>query len=120
ILWLHGPVGSGKSIIAQILSKNFKDRGELAARFSFSDQMRRCRDVKYFITSIAYQLSTSITGMRGIIGSTISEDALILQESTESQLQRLVINPLNLLKQNTPLVSLSPPNLVIVDGLDKC
>lgn len=121
ILWLHGPAGGGKSAIAQTLSEMFGERRHLAAGFFFSRGKERQSMAKYFVTTIAYQLSKSIPRIGEAIGSVIARDPSILYQTTAIQLQKIIVEPFKYMFQmERVLPSRRQAFIIILDGLDEC
>lgn len=120
VLWLYGPAGAGKSAIAQTLCEALKASEALAASFFFTRGNDRSGTIRYFICTIAYQLSFLGPVIREAIGTAAAEDPSIFQQSTDSQLEKLIIQPFKSMIQKLPLSLPSQKYLVIVDGLDEC
>ncbi|KAF8079353.1 hypothetical protein FPV67DRAFT_113445 [Lyophyllum atratum] len=114
VLWLHGPVGAGKSAIAQTICERCAEQRHLAASFFFS-QGRAGRDTNArFITTIAFHLARSIPGLWIKVKSVIESDPMVIHSSTDTQTQKLIIETFRSIE--TP----SSPSVVVIDGLDEC
>ena len=119
ILWLSAPAGSGKSAILQKIAEEFGHSGRLAASFFFSRTVAKRNTENYLISTIAYQLATSIPAARRYIKEAVDHDPSIFDRTLQFQLERLIIQPL-------VHASLGPqsgahwPTLLVVDGLDEC
>lgn len=120
MLWLCGPVGAGKSAIAQTLAEEFSESGMLAASFFFGRGRDRRGRIDHFVTTIAYQLSVSIPVIRDLVGTIIAKDPSILHQSVDVQFQTLIVDPFTSVFHGTSRISLQQPFLVIIDGLDEC
>ncbi|ESK86205.1 nwd2 [Moniliophthora roreri MCA 2997] len=119
VYWLHGPVGVGKSAIAQTLSEKYAST-KLAAAFFFSRNDATRNELDSFVATIAYQFCTSDT-LRDVVGPLILEairsNPRIFDTSVENQFLRLLLEPFSKL---TPAQRQQLPNLIVVDGLDEC
>ncbi|KAF9458593.1 hypothetical protein BDZ94DRAFT_1331893 [Collybia nuda] len=120
ILFLCGPVGSGKTAIAQTLSEEYGENGVLAASFFFARGRDRRGGIGHFVATIAYQLSISIPIIRDLIGMIIARDPSVLRQSTDVQFQKLIVDPFKSAFCGVPIISSQHPFLIIIDGLDEC
>ncbi|KAF9471376.1 hypothetical protein BDN70DRAFT_820076, partial [Pholiota conissans] len=71
--------------------------------------------MEHLVGTLAYQLIKAIPSTANEILSTIEDDPLIFQQSLESQLQQLIIQPLIHLPFTLPY-----PFVALIDGLDEC
>ena len=121
ILWLYGPAGAGKSAIAQTIAEMCAKLGLIVASFFFARASQSRNNEKRLIPSIAYQLILSIPSTRSYIESAIQMDLAIFDKSLETQIETLIIRPLeNACADVDPAVVKQWPRLIIVDGLDEC
>lgn len=125
ILWIHGPLGSGKSAIAQTLAKNYTSEStnncKLAASFFFSSTAPDRNTDKNLIATLAYQLVRSISGVEdysAVLGPVVKSNPAIFESSLEEQIKSLIAKPL--MQAVKGLKSYSWPYLVIIDGVDEC
>ncbi|KAF8178753.1 hypothetical protein BJ912DRAFT_650319 [Pholiota molesta] len=119
IMWIYGPAGSGKSAIAQTIAEIFAQEGLLVASFFFSRTGIGRNDTSQFIASISYQLSISIPEVRAHIAIAVEQDPLVFSRTLLSQMQALVIKPLNDAAGALTQTAVAQPGLVIIDGLDE-
>jgi hypothetical protein len=119
ILWLHGPVGAGKSAIAQTICQKPETCNVLAGSF-FSRGNDRRGTTQFFISTIAYQLCRSIPGIREQMGIVITEDPTIFEQSMDAQLRNLIIEPFQSITHRLSSTSQKEPFVIIIDGLDEC
>ncbi|KAF8951917.1 hypothetical protein BDZ97DRAFT_832186 [Flammula alnicola] len=121
-LWLYGPAGSGKSAIAQTIAEMLHAAGILAASFFFSRTAAGRNNDRLFIPTIAFQLCLLIPENREIVGQTVDQDPSIFSRYLPTQLQKLVLNPLNRTLQDEKLMKRlrQRPNVIVIDGLDEC
>jgi hypothetical protein len=124
VLWLTGPVGTGKSAIMGTLSDKFKKAGQLAATFFFSSYAGTAERMskRGFVTTLAYQLQRHPDFKERIstkMMSAIREDPAIFKMSLQEQMEVLILQPLRESK-GRELSTSSTPIVIIVDGVDEC
>ena len=119
MLWLYGPVGSGKTAIARKIAELFAEHGLLASFLFFRSDPTR-NTMKPLVANIAYRVSCVIPATHKLINSAMEADPLILSYSVEVQLTKLVLEPLQLLADQGYFLSRQSPQLVVIDGLDEC
>ena len=121
ILWLYGPAGAGKSAIAQTIAEMCAKLGLIVASFFFSRASQSRNNEKRLISSVAYQLAISIPSTRSYIESAVQIDPAIFDRSLQTQIDTLIIQPLeNACANVDPAIVKHWPRLIIVDGLDEC
>jgi hypothetical protein len=115
IMWMHGAAGAGKSAIMQSVADLCeKAKIPLASFFFFRTDPAR-NSLVPFIATLVYQLIQKIPQARDEIFAIIESNPLIFDESLESQLEKLVIQPLLQLQKH-----LKRYFVVMIDGLDEC
>jgi len=121
-LWLYGPAGAGKSAIAQTIAELLENAGLLAATFFFSRNTAGRNDKTPLVATLVYQLIISIPEIRAYVLEALDLDPAVFSRSIQSQIQALIIKPLNTVVINETLAPmlLSRPKLIILDGLDEC
>jgi len=120
IMWIFGPVGTGKSAIAQTIAERCLAASLLLAAFFFSRSDPTRNHPKSLVATLAYQLRAKIFGFEDLIGNSISQDPLIFTKSFETQLLTLIIKPLQTMASSGAFKDESSPQLIIIDGLDEC
>ncbi|KIL55406.1 hypothetical protein M378DRAFT_49492, partial [Amanita muscaria Koide BX008] len=110
ICWLHGPVGAGKSAIAQTIARSY-DRPKVAASFFFFRSDVNRNDGNRLFTTLAYQLAWSMPEIRNHIVHSLSERPDLPRTDVETQFNQLLGRPFQILK-------LAP--VIIIDGVDEC
>ncbi|KDR71318.1 hypothetical protein GALMADRAFT_25087, partial [Galerina marginata CBS 339.88] len=120
IIWLYGSAGVGKSAIAQSIAELCSVNGCLLATFFFSRTDPSRNHSRYFLATIAYQISTILPSTRPLILKAIDRDPLIFTRSLSTQFTALIIDPLQNLMDSGYIFELNSPRLVLVDGLDEC
>ncbi|KAG1795533.1 uncharacterized protein BJ212DRAFT_581583 [Suillus subaureus] len=114
--WLHGPSGTGKSVIAYNLASRCKQKNRLAGSFFFSRRHANCRSARSLVLALAYQLGLSHPQAKEKIIKALDNDPSIVSPSRDlrEQFARLLIEPLE------AVVWRSPSNLFVVDAVDQC
>ncbi|KAF9008459.1 hypothetical protein BDQ17DRAFT_1219259, partial [Cyathus striatus] len=121
ILWLSGPPGAGKSSIAQTVSEKCHNESKLLSSFFFSRMDARRNNGNRLVSTIAYQLATTIPEANEIIMKQISSDISILGSTMAKQMTNLVFSTLGQLEKGAKKSQVSHiPYLVVIDGLDEC
>ena len=120
ILWLYGPAGAGKTAIARKVAELVAERGLLLASFLFFRSDSKRNTMKPLVANIAYRVASVIPSAREPINTIIEADPLILSYSVETQLTKLVFEPLRLLVDQGYFSNRIFPPLIVIDGLDEC
>ena len=120
ILWLYGPAGAGKTAIARRVAELCEAQGLLLASFLFFRSDPKRNTMKPLVANIAYSVARVIPSTNELIKIAIEADPLILKNSIEVQLTKLVLEPLRLLADQGYFLSGNIPRLVLIDGLDEC
>lgn len=121
IMWVHAPVGYGKTAIAGTVSKKLEeneglDFTPLGATFFFSRISPERNNPTRFIVTIAYQLAMSIPELAPHVEGAIKRNPMILRKALEVQLAKLIVEPFKAIDGLEDI----PNRLVIIDGLDEC
>ena len=121
-LWLYGPVGAGKSAIAQTIAELLEKAGFLAAAFFFSRNAAGRNDRTPLVATLVYQLIISIPEIHAHVLEALVVDPALFSRSIEAQIHALIVRPFNAVATDETLVPtlLSHPRLIILDGLDEC
>jgi len=125
-LWMFGPVGSGKSAIAQTIAELCFKFNKLAATFFFSRNAVARSNELLLITTLVYQLANSFPEMRELLERNIERNPIILDLPLETQIEALLVWPLNEVLREARGKGVeenfysSRPRLIILDGLDEC
>ncbi|KAF8171689.1 hypothetical protein BJ912DRAFT_1148431 [Pholiota molesta] len=115
IMWMHGAAGAGKSAIMQSIAELCeKARIPLASFFFFRTDPTR-NSMAPFVATLVYQLIQKIPQARDQIFMIIENNPLIFDESLETQLQKLIIEPLLRLQAHFKCCF-----IILIDGLDEC
>jgi len=116
--WLYGPAGAGKTSIMRSLASLFEQRGQFIGGFHFwrSDSGRNT--LKHFVATLAFQLAQNEPKTFPFITRALTRDSLLLDKSTKTQMEKLVIEPLLACSAGKPLAGAR--RCILVDGLDEC
>lgn len=115
IAWLNGAAGAGKSAICQSFAEVCIQRGVKIASFFFfrSDETRSTIDP--LVATLAYQIIQLLPALKDIVVQTIEAHPLIFEQSLETQLDLLIVQPLRHIQS-----TLTTTLLIIIDGVDEC
>ena len=94
IMWVYGPVGAGKSAIAQTIAEMCEKEMILLASFFFSRNDPSRSNVNPLIATIAYQIIYNLPQVRDAILGAIERDPLIFSKSPVVQFKSLIVPPL--------------------------
>ena len=119
IMWVYGPVGAGKSAIAQTIAEMCEEE-MLLASFFFSRNDPSRSTVKPLVATIAYQITLNLPQTRDIILAAIDHDPLIFTKSLAVQVKSLIVAPLQPLAEAGCFSKPTSRRLIIIDGLDEC
>ncbi|KAG9228609.1 hypothetical protein BJ875DRAFT_389023 [Amylocarpus encephaloides] len=115
LFWLKGQAGTGKSAIARTIARRYFEQGHLGASFFFS---RGGGDVGYagkFVTSVAWQLASSVPSLGKYICDALTEHHDIADQSLGCQWNQLILRPLSMLDGDN-----RPSCIVVIDALGEC
>ena len=95
IFWLNGLAGTGKSTIARTVARTYLEQKRLGASFFFSRGGGDVGHAGNFVTSISFQLASSVPSLDQYICDAIKEQRDIASQSLRDQWQQLVVGPLS-------------------------
>ncbi|KAM6504009.1 hypothetical protein JOM56_000952, partial [Amanita muscaria] len=110
LLWLHGPAGVGKSVIAKTIAGSH-DR--VIATFFFSASSDRSAATLF--PTLAWQLAQRIPETKQHIIASLKNNALLLTSEIKEQFEHLIAQPL----KKCTMISTSLP-VMVIDGIDEC
>ena len=115
--WLYGPAGAGKTSIMRSLASVLEQRGQFMGGFHFwrSDSSRNT--LAHFITTLAFQLAQNEPATLPLITQALTRDSLLLDKSTKTQMEKLIIEPLLACPAGE---SPKAVRCILIDGLDEC
>ena len=111
LFWLCGSAGSGKSTIAYTIAQEWSHSG---ASFFFSRARLSLRESRLVFQTIAFQLRINHPILRAPISHAL-EDPAILTSNNETQLQRLILDPILQTQSHLPHCL-----VIVIDALDEC
>ena len=111
IFWLNGLAGTGKSTIAQTVSKRIFAEGRLGASFFCSRDFEDRRNLQYIFPTLAFQLAQTYPDFRSSLIPLIQSNPDVVHESLQDQMKKFLINPLH---------STSISTVIVIDALDEC
>ncbi|KAG8949586.1 hypothetical protein FRC03_000310 [Tulasnella sp. 419] len=114
IYWLCGLAGTGKSTIAQTLAETFNRRKILGASFFFSRDVAERSNVHLVFTTISYQLTQFHQTFMTQITASVRKYPDACSSMLETQMERLIIEPLRDVKDAPPVA------VLVIDALDEC
>jgi hypothetical protein len=117
IFWLNGMAGTGKSTIARTMAHFFADNRQLGGSFFFKKGEGDRGNATKFFTTIANQLASSIPVLASEMQRVIEAEPNIPHKSLKDQFEKLILQPLLILQQNSPEKSVL---VIVIDALDEC
>ncbi|CAE6503866.1 unnamed protein product [Rhizoctonia solani] len=115
--WINGMAGTGKTTIAYTVCSRLDKTFELGASFFCSRVIPECRQVKYIIPTIAYQLARFSLPFRCALVKVLESDPDAHTRALKVQYQKLMVEPLSKLEVKD---SLPTCFIVVIDALDEC
>ncbi|KAF8999293.1 hypothetical protein BDQ17DRAFT_1216395, partial [Cyathus striatus] len=116
VLWLSGPLGTGKTSIAQTMAEEWAAQKRVFATFFFSPQVdspEQKGELIPIILTLAYQLARSVPDIERHIVLTIRRDPSIFDAVMSKQFKELILPPLEDLRHN------EVPLIFLIDALDE-
>ncbi|KIK59341.1 hypothetical protein GYMLUDRAFT_145891, partial [Collybiopsis luxurians FD-317 M1] len=116
--WICGMAGTGKSTIAMSACEHLDARGTLAGSFFCSRQIPECKEYRLIIPTLAYQVASYSRRFAHALRDIIGRCPDIASKKPDEQVQRLLIEPWQMLEKTTWLDATLP--VVVLDALDEC
>ncbi|KAJ7433086.1 hypothetical protein B0H11DRAFT_2122972 [Mycena galericulata] len=113
VLWLHGPAGAGKSAIMQTLCERLQASDRLGASFCFKRSHPTRGNAQVLFATLAYQLALQDPALTHHISNCVELDPSVVGRSMGVQLQKLIIEPCQWRRDDTPFT-------LLIDSLDEC
>ncbi|KAH7201202.1 hypothetical protein DER44DRAFT_827832 [Fusarium oxysporum] len=117
IFWLNGMAGTGKSTISRTVAHSRSKRGDLGASFFFKRGEMDRGNLNKLMSTLAYQLASSIPGVAFFIKKTLDDNPAVVGKSVREQFQKLIQEPLSEAVASTIAM---PPVVMVIDALDEC
>ncbi|KPM36720.1 hypothetical protein AK830_g9868 [Neonectria ditissima] len=109
IYWLQGKAGTGKSTIARTVARDLGNR--LGASFFFERNNVARGSARYFLTTLASQLSTQLPSVATHVYDAIRIDPEISGKALVEQFNKLIL---------AAVQGLSRTMTIVIDALDEC
>ncbi|CEL61538.1 hypothetical protein RSOLAG1IB_12471 [Rhizoctonia solani AG-1 IB] len=113
--WMNGMAGTGKTTITYSVCKELEITCRLGASFFCSRTIPECRQVKYIIPSLAYQLAEFSLPFRCALSKALELDRDAHTRALDVQYQKLIVEPLTEVRDSLPA-----DFIVVIDALDEC
>ncbi|KAJ2923845.1 hypothetical protein H1R20_g13247, partial [Candolleomyces eurysporus] len=120
LLCITGAAGAGKSAIQQTLAESCTKLDILAAGFFFSALDPTRNNSSAIVATIAYQIGLCNHALRQYIGAAIEHDQHIFSRELKTQMDVLVVQPVQRLRSLGFNPTHLPQYVIIIDGLDEC
>ena len=111
VFWLNGLAGTGKSTIAQTIADRVFAGGQLGASFFCSRDFEDRSDLHFIFPTLAFQLAHKYPNFRSRLVPLLQSDPDVVDESLYSQMERLIVEPLE---------SAGISTVIVIDALDEC
>ena len=111
IFWLNGLAGTGKSTIAQTTAERVFANGQLGASFFCSRDFEDRSDLRFVFPTLSFQLAHRYHKFRSHLITLLQSNPDIVDESLCSQMERLIVEPLQ---------SADVSTVILIDALDEC
>ncbi|CAE6472863.1 unnamed protein product, partial [Rhizoctonia solani] len=115
VCWINGMAGTGKTTITTTLCSILDSNHELGASFFCTRSLPSCREVKFILPTIAYQLARFSSPFRCALLQVLGSDPDVHTKVPRVQFRRMILEPLQ-----TVIRSLPPSIVVVIDALDEC
>ncbi|KIK59006.1 hypothetical protein GYMLUDRAFT_245771, partial [Collybiopsis luxurians FD-317 M1] len=116
--WICGMAGTGKSTIAKSMCLILQEKHSLAGSFFCSRQIPECRDYRFIIPTLAFQLAQYSLEFNGQFQKLLAKDPDIITKSPYIQVLELLVNPWVASIQTRTMQSYTP--VFVLDALDEC
>jgi hypothetical protein len=111
VFWLTGPVGTGKSTIAQTFAETAYAGENLGASFFCSRHFEDRSDLRTVFPTLAFQLASRYPNFRKELLQVLKTRPDVGRGSLYSQMKKLIVGPFKATDIST---------LIIIDALDEC
>lgn len=114
-MWVNGPVGIGKSAIAQAVAHRAKSQGRLSSAFVFFRSNHTRNHAKRLVPTLAYEMIQQMPGTHDSVCRAIAANPLVFSSPLDSQIVEILVQPLHCSDSEDHL--LQGARLIIIDGL---
>ncbi|KAF9485082.1 hypothetical protein BDN70DRAFT_927863 [Pholiota conissans] len=119
VMWLNGPAGAGKSAIMQTIAELCALEAVLGGSFFFGRTAPERNNPSRFVATLAYQLIQVFPDIQERVVDAIEADQAIFTRKLATQVQVLIVQPLND-TASPALVSNHSSRIFLIDALDEC
>lgn len=117
MFFLHGPVGSGKSTVANTVANFYRSIHRLGAYLFFSSETPQASSPSHVIRTLAFQLGLFDPNIGRAIANYVGREPSIASSPFRTQFESLLVNPLGSIED---VVSAAGPIVIVIDSLDEC
>ena len=111
VFWLNGLAGTGKTTIAQTVAERLFIEERLGASFFCSRDFEDRSNLHFIFPTLAFQLAYRYPEFRPHLVSLLKSNPDVAHESLYSQMQKLIVEPLQEIGIST---------VIVIDALDEC
>jgi hypothetical protein len=115
VCWINGMAGTGKTTIMTSLCASLEKKHQLGASFFCTRLIPVCRNVKYILPTVAYQLARFSGPFKAAFVQVLEQDPDVHTKLPQVQFQKMILEPLQKVKDSLPATV-----LVAIDALDEC
>ncbi|KAF5327559.1 hypothetical protein D9619_004829 [Psilocybe cf. subviscida] len=115
-MWMNGPVGIGKSAVAQTVANQAAEQGQLSSAFFFFRSDNTRNSAKYLVPTLAYEMTQQMPHTLSPVCQTIGANPLVFFSPLDHQISSALLHPLCAPFESSPRRHM----LIIIDGLDEC
>jgi hypothetical protein len=117
IFWLKGMAGTGKSTISRTVARSLKNINHLGATFFFKRGEGDRGNAKKFFPTLTRQLMCRIPELVPGVRKAINDDPNIVSKSLTEQFEKLLLQPLLNIEQQSRHYETA---VIVIDALDEC
>jgi predicted ATPase len=120
LLCMTGAAGSGKSTLQQTIAERCKTSGMLGSAYFLSSEDNTRNTVLNIVPTIAFQIGLHNPGLKDAISAVVAKNPVIFDKSLKSQMDGLLVDPVNDLREREGQEFATLPHAILIDGLDEC
>ncbi len=116
VMWIHDENVTQTILVAQVVAGILAKRGKLSA--SFFSGLEGIVNARHVIPTLAYQLTQSRPEVRTHVGQAVAQDNSIFNLEIETQLGKLLCDPLLAVSESGNMKPQGIPDVFLVHGLE--
>ncbi len=116
VMWIHDKTVTQTILVAQVIAGILAKLDKLSA--SFFSGLEGVVNDSYVIPTIAYQLAQSRSEVRAYVGQAVPHDSSIFNLEIETQLRKLLCDPLLAASESGIMKMEGIPNVFLIHGLE--